>query len=534
MLRPAAGEEDTVPSSPNSITARPGGVRRDPDGVALPENVTLITWKDSRNADRTLALGGYLHEYTFSFDDGQQVVTRTANDDAYGHAGFGYVVSHNLQNGNSPLGKVNVPAVMQTNIFSGGHHAVHRVALVYDRDKEPEGRSIAIPVVIEWFVATGRDHPIWSVTWKMGAAANPQNVDFDEYRMDVRGPYGSLNFDGAADRSAGDTIGGVGWGDCGFRFSTTAAQLTLDSPWTYDTPNTVNFVRAWTAATNAEMGIVQSRAGDKEMGYQDRVVGRERGRTSAESYLNKSDCTGWNDNRNYVMPCVNGWPYQLMNYDWDPTVGKPVDEATGTKLLAWGSPYGWLGASSFDLFDYSAGADGRGDRSYAMFIVLGPKCRFNPQSGQWDGKGDVPIAVETVEALTAATVTDVDPGSLVDQVPTGPGATQTKNLNNGYNDTYAAYYLAADDNQVAFTFTPAAGRPVKAPIFVVKNYTAAKLPRIVVGDGVITINAGADSGVFVSLDPAAQELWITLNATPTEATRVRTVPDNNHNDAPGC
>src|SRR6516165_4618801 len=81
--------------------------------------------------------------------------------------------------------------------------------------------------------------------------------------------------------------------------------------------------------------------------------------------------------------------YQLMNYDWDPSASKPVDEATSTKLLAWGSPYGWLGASSFDLFDYSSGADGRGDRSYAMFIVLGPKCRFNPQSGRWDGKGHV-------------------------------------------------------------------------------------------------------------------------------------------------
>src|SRR5262249_26912883 len=145
----------------------------------------------------------------------------------------------------------------------------------------------------------------------------------------------------------------VAWGDCGFSFSTTGAQLTLNSPWTYDTPNTVNFVQAWTAATNAEMGIVQSRTADKEMGYQDRVVGRERGCTSVQSYLNRSDCSGWSDYRHYIMPCVNGWPYQLMNYDWDPTAGKPVDEAAGTKLIAWGSPYGWLGASSFELFDYS-------------------------------------------------------------------------------------------------------------------------------------------------------------------------------------
>jgi len=527
MPQPVAGEEDAVPTSPNIISAIPGGVRSDPDGVASPENVTLITWKDSRDADRTLALGGYLYQYTFSFDDGQQVVTRTANDDAYGHAGFGYVVSHNLQNGNSPLGKANVPATVETKFFSSGHHAVHQVELVYDRDKEPGGRGIAIPVIIGWFVATGRDHPVWSVTWRMGAAANPQSVDFDEYRMDVRGPYGSQNFDGAAGRSAGDAIGGVAWGDCGFRFSTTDGQLTLNSPWTYDAFNTVNFVQAWTAATNAEMGIVQSRSTDKEMGYQDRVVGRERGGTSLQNYPDKSDCTGWADPRNYIMPCVAGWPYQLMNYDWDPSASKPVDEATSTKLLAWGSPYGWLGASSFDLFDYSSGADGRGDRSYAMFIVLGPKCRFNPQSGRWDGKGDVRIAIETVEAFAAATVSDVNPGSLVDRVPRGPGAIETKNINNGYNDTYAAYYLAAEDNQVAFTFTPPAGRPVKTPIFVVQNYTAANLPRIVVGDDVATVNAGADSGAFVSLNPTANELWITLNALLWEATVVRITADSN-------
>jgi len=164
MPQPVAGEEDAVPTSPNIISAIPGGVRSDPDGVASPENVTLITWKDSRDADRTLALGGYLYQYTFSFDDGQQVVTRTANDDAYGHAGFGYVVSHNLQNGNSPLGKANVPATVETKFFSSGHHAVHQVELVYDRDKEPGGRGIAIPVIIGWFVATGRDHPVWSVS----------------------------------------------------------------------------------------------------------------------------------------------------------------------------------------------------------------------------------------------------------------------------------------------------------------------------------------------------------------------------------
>jgi hypothetical protein len=230
-----------IPNSPNSITAVAGDIRSDPEGVAPARRVTLITWKDSHNAERTMTLGAYLYQYDFSFDDGQQVITRSANDDAYGHPGFGYVVSHNTETGNSPLGKVNAPSNVESIVFSGGHHAIHRVKLVYDRDKEAEGFGIQIPVVIEWFIATGRDHPVWSVTWKMGDAANPQNRNFDEYRMDVRGPYGSLNFDGAATPDQGDAIGGVAWGDFGLKFTTTDAQLTLLSPWTYNSLNSVCF-----------------------------------------------------------------------------------------------------------------------------------------------------------------------------------------------------------------------------------------------------------------------------------------------------
>src|SRR5579859_116966 len=129
---------DIGPSA-NSITAVAGGTRTDPEGVAPTGNVYSITWNDSRNAQRTMTLGAYLYQYNFSFDDGQQVVTRSANDNAYGHAGFGYVVSHNTQTGNSPLGKSDVPSNVQPIVFSGGHHAIHRVEVVYNRDIEADG-----------------------------------------------------------------------------------------------------------------------------------------------------------------------------------------------------------------------------------------------------------------------------------------------------------------------------------------------------------------------------------------------------------
>lgn len=484
-------------------------MRSDPEGIADDSEAQKVTWRDAAGRERSLTLSGYLHQYDLSFLQGRSFVAGSANDDAYGHPGFGYVVSHNTETGNSPLGKANVPTAVSTRVFSGGHHAIHRVELVYDRDKEGGGRGLKIPVVIDWFVATGRDHPVWAVTWKLDQLSNPQGVDLNAYRMDTRGPYGSLNFDGSPNKG-GEAIGGVAWGDSQYAFNTSAALLTLNAAWTYDQPNTVNFVRAWTETSNTEMGIVQTREGDKELGYGERVVGRERGSTSAKAYLNKGDCTGVGDPRNYSMPCISGWPYQMMNYDWDPnSTAKPAD-STGTKLMGWGSAYGYLGASSFDLFDYSGMGDGRGERSYGTFIVLGPKCNYGAGAA-CDEPGSVQQTLKHVEALGAATVSEVQTGMLATELPRGPGASSTRQVVNGYNDSYAAFYLRAAQNRVTFKFAPTAGQPVERPIFVVQGYGAA-LPKVSVDGVAVTVNTGdMQSGAFVSLDQASKELWITLN-----------------------
>lgn len=518
---PAAPPGRAIAATADSIVANgTGEPRPDPEGVAPPSPVTHITWLDARHAPRTMTLGAYLYEYSFTFDDNTRVIERTANDAAYGHPGFGYVVSHSLS-GNSPLGKVTVPTVVETRILTGGHHAIHRVEVLYDRDVEDGGQGVKTPVVIEWLVATGRDHPVWAVTWKVDESTNPNGVDFDAFRMDERGPYGSLNFDGAATPAAGDAIGGVAWGDAALRFRTTDGQLSLNSPWTYNEKNTVPFASEWTANVNAEMGIVETRPGDLEMGYPDRVVGRERGATSAIAYTDARDCSGFEDPRTYRMPCVNGWPYQLVNYDWDPAGDKPIGEATGTKLVAWGSPYGWLGASKFDLFDYSGAANGRGDRSFATFIVLGPHLRTDPTTGSRVPDGDVDRTVRQVEGYAAAAISDLTHGAVVTEAPRGPGATQRKTLVNGYNDTYAAFALRADANEVAFTLSPASDLPVQHPIFIVAKYKSRSVPDIRVGGEPITVNDGtAASGAFVSIDEATDELWVTLNADLAKPTEI--------------
>ena len=510
-----------IVANSNSITQAPGGTRTDPEGVAASEAVTNLTWKDARGASRTMALGSYLHQYDFSFDDGKQVVQRSANDDAWGHEGFGYVVSHSVT-GNSPLGKSNAPTKVETTIFTGGHHALHHVELTYDRDKEAGGYGIKIPVVIEWMVATGRDHPVWSVTWKMGTATNPSSKDFTTtYAMDVRGPYGSLNWDGAASRGAGDAIGGVAWGDYLYRFLSNGPELNLNSTWTYNTGNFVNFDRAWTENVNAEMGIVQTKGLDVSFPRGDRVAYSERGFTSADAYPGKGDCKSFGaDARVYTMPCVDAWPYQMMNYDWE-NPAKPITEGTGTKLMAWGSNYGWLGGTTYKAFDGGSTLDGRGDRAYATFIVLGPKARYSAGSGMYDQPGDVMTMVSEVEALSLATITNVGPGSVAMQAPKGPGASENKTLVNGYNDTYAAFYLNAVGDQVKFTLTPDVGAKIETPVFVIENFTSRSIPAILVNGAAVTVNTGtADAGAFVSINEAGNELWVTVNREITAATTV--------------
>jgi len=495
-----------------------------PDGTSNPDDVSVITWFDSRNKKRSIVVGSYLRRYDFSFNDGESEIHRTADTDLnQKQGGFGYLVSHS-KNGNSPIGR-DMPAEAKT-FFLGEHHMIHRVTLKYLRDWEDGGYGIQIPVVIDWFIASGRDHPIWAVTWKVSEAIKPEWIDFSgEYTMDVRAPYGALNFDGGE----GGDIGGVGWGDCDFRFRSETEPLNLQSPWSYNTANSVNFVQAWMAGkTNAEMGLVQTRVPDPEMGYPDRVKGREQQHTSNDSFPNKGDCS--DGIGNYLMPCIHGWPYQLMNNDWEE---RPLNGPPSGKVVAWGAPYGWLGSESFGTFGAASG-DGRGHRCYAVFVVLGPKRRKvrllqNPTAKWTQAEGDVERAIKASVALNDGQIDSVTTGSVAQFVRRGPGSSENKPLRkddgsyNGYNDTYAAYYLNAADNQVAFTLRPTT-QGISNPVFVIQGYSAG-MPHIKIGPEVgppheVMVNAGAASGALVSIAASDKELWVTILADVDHPTRI--------------
>ena len=197
--------------------------------------------------------------------------------------------------------------------------------------------------------------------------------------MDVRGPYGSLNFDGAPDPAAGDAIGGVAWGRWGAELSAAwGAVLTLNSPWSYNAPHPVNHVQAWTAHVNAEFGIVQTRLSDQSMGYPDRVLGRERGASSASVFFEQGSCAGFGDTRVYTMPCVSGWPYQLMNYDWDPGAGKPLGR-TRPEPSCWpgAAPMAGSGPPASKPSTALKASAGAATVPMPPSSWMGPKCRYS-------------------------------------------------------------------------------------------------------------------------------------------------------------
>jgi hypothetical protein len=94
--------------------------------------------------------------------------------------------------GDSPHGSGN--STTSNNLFSGEHHAIHEYTLNYVRNgltqdaithnsidpwtwidgpDDPNRQFVAVydmPVRIQWVFATGRDYPIWSVTFDLSTA----------------------------------------------------------------------------------------------------------------------------------------------------------------------------------------------------------------------------------------------------------------------------------------------------------------------------------------------------------------------------
>ncbi len=465
-----------------------------------------FTWRDAANKPRVAVLahndgqtgptapGGYTNrggaprEFRYQMPDNSTRVAGVTNYGNAGQGGFGYVVSHSAWPSNgggcngddSPLG-YGTPGAFQR-VFEGRHHAIFRFTQNYPRhcSAAAGGATSSVPVTIDWIFSTGRDNPLWSITYDMSAL--PANYLFD----DSRAPYGELNIDGAG----ATDISGVGWGDR-WQFNSTTVPVTLDSAWTWNVPNTVPYVKLWIDSTNATMGTVQSQtmtqqdAGSRNEFYQD-----------ITAYWNKTSAQG-NAGGTYAMPWQDSWPYQANSF----SIGVGSGSSNNARLT-WGTSYGFLGQTSYSVHDFVvANAPGYPKKSYAVYVVLGPKSAF-PVEAQ---RGEV----ETMQTLTMT----ASVGSVATSGPAGPARADTITYAPvGYNPIYGALTFTAAGNALTANIAVGAGHTLKHPLLVVRGMTA--YPTTVKLNGATLT---ADTDYFPSLRAGTNELWLTLNRDLTGA-----------------
>src|SRR5262249_9764471 len=143
-------------------------------------------------------------------------------------------------------------------------------------------------------------------------------------------------------------IQGVAWGD---RFKFTAsdpAGVTYNSAWTWDTPNTVPYVKLWSVGVDATMGsvltqtILQQDAG----GYFGTNLWTT---TSAGNACLANEEDSVHGSPAHVMPCSFNWPYQSINYEMGVAGGGDDDSPALNGKLAWGTNFGFLGQTAYPI-----------------------------------------------------------------------------------------------------------------------------------------------------------------------------------------
>ena len=476
------------------------------DGLVIERDVAIdglggdrFAWRDHAGLPRVAVLahndggsapggsrGGELREFRYQAGAATRIVRATA--DAFG--GFGYVVSHAADEGNctgggdpSSLGHFT-PGTFQR-VFEGRHHAIFRFTQAYPRycTTGAPVQQYNLPVTIDWVFSTGRDDPLWSITYDLSA------VPVNHLADDSRAPYGQLRIDGAASDGERAQIAGVAWGDY-YRFASSTNPVTLESAWTWNQSNTVPFVKLWTTTVDATMGLVQTQTITQQDagGYWGQDLWN---RTSAEV----SGCPG-----NYLMPCDYNWPYQSINYNL-------YGGATRDARLAWGTNFGFLGQQQYRIrgnAEYGGGAlalpgdpmaPGWPKKNYSLWITLGT------HSSDPVGARVAEVAAVQSLALTATI------GSIATQGPAGiADATPHTYAPAGWDRVYGALTFTASANRLDANIGVGAGM-LRHPLLVVRGWSGG-LPATVKLGGT-TLERDVD--YFPSPRAGANELWITLN-----------------------
>ena len=401
--------------------------------------------------DPTGQWGGYLRRYTYEIDG----VTRTCDGASELHPGFGYTVNHYDSTSNSSR---KAPGTYRV-AFVGRHHAIHEYRWTVDLGGRP------VKATVQWFFATGKDHPVWAVTFdSSGLAANA-------VKADTRSPYGDMFYDGNVNAE----VSGVMWGDR-YRFESLNTPFTANSGWDYTVPNLVPFTLSWTSSPDAEMGSVQTQTWAQH----------DAGQGPFHSSWGTRSEAG-------PMPADWTWTYQLNQYE--------LPFTQKSHRLAWGMNYGAVGNSSYT--GYGGGTfSGYPYQSYSVFVALG---RHSSRT--------VLSQVEQVEAFQDLKLT-ATVGQVITQGPAGVGRSDLITYNPvGYNPIYATWEARAASNKAQLGITLAT-KTVDSPMFVLRDYTAPVPPTRVLLNGV---ELRADLDYFASVDETADALWLTL-ARPLSGT----------------
>jgi hypothetical protein len=436
------------------------------DGTTQVDNsgAHMYAWYDAQCKPRTAALihndatdglgtsGGYLRRLSYVRDGQTRTCTGTG---ANGWNGFGFIVNHYGTSASDTQRLTGQHRVA----LAGNHHAIHE----FKWRVNPGG---PVDVTAHWLFATGRDHPLFSITFDSTTAGA------DVVKADTRAPYGDLGFD---DDRKGD-VSGVGWGDK-YQFKTTGnGPVIPTSPWDYTQPNTVPYDLEWSNAADAEMGLVASEPWDAKV--------------SGGDYYGGQLMTQWGKTGSSLLRDLpdSEWPYQLNQYE--------LPFTTSSHRIAWGASYGAVGQTSYSAFGTTL--SGYPFQSYAVYVVIGGH-----------GAGAVAAAVHEIEVIQGTKLT-ASRGTVSTAGPPGVARTDAAPYAlAGFDPVYAAWDVHAATNAATLDFAVSKGALVN-PVCHVHDYGATAPPSRVTFAGK-TLAANAD--YFASVDPETQSLWLTLNLT---------------------
>ena len=410
------------------------------DAGCLPRTAFMVY--DDR-VDPAGHYGGYLRSYDYVLGNAS---TRHVEGSLDAHPGWGYTVNHYAST--STQGD-NTPGTWQL-LFAGRHHAILRFVHTLQMGG-------TVKTTVDWLFATGKDHPVWAVTFDASAAAA------NTIQADTRSPYGDLKWDGGVNAS----VDGVGWGDH-YKFRTTSAPESAQSGWDYTQTNTIPYVQMWANAADAEMGAVQTQTMEQH----------DAGGGQFYSAWGTADSDG-------PMPADYNWTFQLNQYE--------LPFLSTSKRMGWGSNFGAIGQNGYNAYGDAKTLDGYPYQSYAVYMVLGQHSNDPTQTQVTQVEHQQGLGL----SASVGSVRTIGPAGIVrpDTVTWAPA---------GYDPAYGTFGLLAAANTVHATLAPGAGM-VRNPILVIDNFTAPAADIAFDGNPAIP-----DVDYFASIDPVAQRLWLTI------------------------